>query len=142
MAAAAPQEFVDHCLELLGALGVARARRMFGGHGIYVDGHFVALIAEHTLYLKADAEVQPQFAAAGCRPFEYRGRDDRRIVMAYWTAPQEAMESPAQMLPWARLAIASALRAHRPKPAATARKPSAAPRKTAAPPARKRARQS
>lgn len=45
---------VDHCLELLAPLGAVRARRMFGGYGLYVDDLFVALIAVDRLYLKAD----------------------------------------------------------------------------------------
>jgi DNA transformation protein len=31
--------------------------------------------------------------------------------MSYWTVPPEAMESPAEMLPWARLAQQAALAA-------------------------------
>lgn len=31
--------------------------------------------------------------------------------MGYWTVPAEAMESPALMQPWARHALAAALRA-------------------------------
>lgn len=126
MASTAP-EFVTHCLELLGTLGPARARRMFGGHGLYVDDQFIALIAGETLYLKADDETRERFRAAGCVPFDYATRDGRRIVMAYWSAPQDAMESPALMLPWARLAMTSALRA------AASRRPAAARRATATP---------
>ena len=104
-------EFVEHCVELLSALGPTRARRMFGGHGLYVDDRFVALIIGQRLYLKADDLARTAFEAAGCAPFEYTFRDGRRIVMAYWSAPDAAMDSPALMLPWARLALASALRA-------------------------------
>jgi DNA transformation protein len=31
--------------------------------------------------------------------------------MSYWTAPEEAMESPAEMLPWARRGLAAAVAA-------------------------------
>jgi len=108
---------VDHCLELLASAGTSRARRMFGGHGLYVDELFVALIAQDRLYLKADAQTQPQFSAAGCEPFVYDGKG-KSITMGYWSAPPEAMESPALMQPWARLALQAALRA-----AAVKRKP-------------------
>ena len=123
--------FVDHCSELLSALGQPRARRMFGGHGLYVDGQFVALIINEVLYLKADAAARPAFEAAGCQPFGYTTPTGQRAVMAYWSAPDEAMESPAQMLPWARLAMASALRAAAAKRPAPARKPRAAAAPTA-----------
>jgi len=122
---AAPSELQTHVLELLSTLGPARARRMFGGVGLYIGEHFVALIANDVLYLKADATAQPAFQAAGSQPFGYATRDGRRTVMAYWSAPEAAMESPAQMRPWAVLALDSALRA------AAARR-TAAPRKAQA----------
>ena len=101
---------VDLCLELLAPLGRPRSRRMFGGHGVYVDELFIALITDEGLYLKADALAQPAFVAAGCQPFSYQTKAGRQGVMAYWSAPSEALESPSLMLPWARLAIDSALR--------------------------------
>ena len=132
----ASPEFVAHCLDLLAPLGMVRTRRMFGGHGLWVDGLFVALIAGEQLFLKADLEVRPEFERAGCAPFNYARRDGRRATMAYWSAPDQAMESPAMMLPWARLAVASALRAANAKgPAAptmataTNRPPRNAPRR-------------
>lgn len=124
----ADQGFIDHCLELLAPLGRPRARRMFGGHGLYLDEHFIALVIADVLYLKADAQAQPAFAEAGCQPFTYTAAGDRRAVMAYWSAPDEAMESPAAMQPWARLALASALRAAADKRAAAPRKPRASSR--------------
>ncbi len=117
-------DLVEHCLELLAPLGTVRAKRMFGGHGLYCDDLFFALIAADRLYLKVDALSREAFAAAGCEPFVYHGAG-RATTMGYWTVPAEAMESPAQMTPWARQALAAALRAR-------AAKPSAAPRKARA----------
>lgn len=117
---------VAHCIELLGGPAHAQARRMFGGHGIRVDGLFVALIAFERLYLKADDLARAEFAAAGCRPFEYTKKAGQTLVMAYWTAPDEAMDSPAAMQPWLRLAMASALRAQAAKAPAAPRKARAA----------------
>lgn len=154
---------VDHCLELLAPLGAVRARRMFGGHGLYLDDLFFALIAAERLYLKVDDESRAQFTAAGCEPFVYakplrallrgdrppegeRGHLERSgvasgtgkpIAMSYWTVPAEAMESPGLMQPWARLAIAAALRARAAKPPAAPRKTRAAAAK-AAPATRRR----
>lgn len=101
---------VAHTLELLGPLGHVRSRRMFGGHGFYIDELFVALIADEQLYLKADAQTKDAFVAAGSRPFVYGG-GAKPVTMSYWAAPDEALESPPAMAPWARLAIAAALRA-------------------------------
>jgi DNA transformation protein len=120
---ASNDELVAHCLELLAPLGATRARRMFGGHGLYVDELFVALIAFDRLYLKADAQTQGRFEAAGCRPFVYDGKD-RSITMSYFSAPDDALESPAYMQPWGRLALEAALRAKAAKrPSSRARRP-------------------
>jgi DNA transformation protein len=118
-------EYVAHCLDLLSVIGSARSRRMFGGHGIDVDGLFLALIVADRLYLKADDATRGEFERAGCQPFEYMRRGGQQAVMSYWTAPEDAMESPALMLPWARLAMASALRAASKRRPAAARKPAA-----------------
>ncbi len=128
---------VEHCLELLAPLGAVRARRMFGGHGLYVDELFIALIAHERLYLKADEATRERFAAAGCEPFVYDGKG-KSVTMGYWTVPAEAMESPQPMQPWARLAIEAALRARAAKPSAAPRKARAAVPKAKATPVRRK----
>jgi len=76
----------------------------------------------------------PRFEAAGCEPFVYR-RDavaGQAVSMSYFSAPHEAMESPPLMQPWARLALAAALRARAAKPLASRPVSKARPRKGAA----------
>jgi len=111
----ATNALVEHCTELLAPLGAVRVRRMFGGHGIYVDELFIAIIAFDRLYLKAGAETRARFEAAGCEPFVYNSKT-QAVALGYWTAPAEAMESPALMAPWARLAVQAALAARMLKP--------------------------
>jgi DNA transformation protein len=106
----AQDDLRDHCVELLASLGPVRWRRMFGGIGIYVDDLFIAIIASDRLYLKAGPQFRPQFEAAGCEPFVYSARTGA-VALGYWSAPPDAMESPALMQPWARLAMQSALAA-------------------------------
>ena len=118
----AHDELASHCVELLTPLGAARSRRMFGGQGIYVDDLFIAIIADERIYLKVDAQTRPAFEAAGCEPFCY-DKDGRRVAMGYWSAPADAVDSPAQMRPWARLAMEAALRARAAKAPASRRKP-------------------
>ncbi|WAC73564.1 TfoX/Sxy family protein [Roseateles sp. SL47] len=107
--------FVAHCMELLDMLGPMRAKRMFGGYGLYAEDLFVAIITSDQLYLKTDAQTRPRFEAAGCAPFRYerRAKDGKVTVAAlgYFQPPEEALESAALMAPWARLAMEAALRA-------------------------------
>jgi len=112
------QGFVDHSLELLAPLGRTSSRRMFGGHALYIDGLCMALIIQDTLYLKVDDAHRALFERAGCKPFTYAGKHDEVHVMSYYTAPEEAMESPAEMLPWARRGLAAAVAARAKAPPA------------------------
>ncbi len=123
--------FVAHCLELLAPLGGVQARRMFGGHGLYVDTLFIALVADERLYLKVDAQSRAAFERAGCMPFAYSRRDASAVTLGYWSAPDEALDSPQGMAPWARLALAAALRANADKRTPAAAATRATPRKAA-----------
>jgi DNA transformation protein len=119
---------VSHCLELLAPLGRTSSRRMFGGHALYIDGLCMALIIQDTLYLKVDDTSRPLFEREGCKAFTYDTKQGERHALGYFSAPEEAMESPAEMTPWARRALAAAVAARakapaRKKPAATAKAP-------------------
>ena len=46
--------FISYLLELLAPFGNVRAKKMFGGHGIFKDELMFGLVADETLYLKAD----------------------------------------------------------------------------------------
>jgi DNA transformation protein and related proteins len=109
--------FVTHVLELLAALGSVSARRMFGGHGIYCDGLFIAIVLDEVLYLKADDHSRADFERAGCEMFSY-SRQGRMAKLNFYRAPEDALDAPQHMLPWGKKALAAALRARAAKPAA------------------------
>ncbi|MBL8262656.1 MAG: TfoX/Sxy family protein [Xanthomonadaceae bacterium] len=102
--------------ELLAPIGQITVRRMFGGAGVYADGLIVGLEVGGALYLKTDDQTRQAFADAGGQPFVYDGKG-QPVTMSYWTPPEEAMDSPEAMQPWARLALAASLRAAAAKPA-------------------------
>ena len=106
--------FAEYCTELLSSAGEVRGKRMFGGYGLYIDDLFVAIIAEDTLYLKADEQTQAQFVEAGGSRFEYEA-NGKKQSMGYWTVPPDAMDSAGRMEPWARLAMDAARRAKTPR---------------------------
>ena len=113
------KDFADYCCELLSGVGQTVAKRMFGGWGISVDGVTIAIIADLTpkgtgshekLYLKVDEVTKKQFEAAGGKRFEMSSKG-KVMGMNYYTTPDDSMESPDAMLPWARLAFSCALEA-------------------------------
>jgi DNA transformation protein and related proteins len=115
--------FVELCLELLAPLGVVRARRMFGAHGLYADDLFIAIVSGNQLYLKTHADTQASFEAAGGHVFTYEA-SGRPVTLFFSTPPPEALESPHAMAPWAGLALAAARRTLLQRPA---RMPGASP---------------
>lgn len=137
---ASSEDFVQHVCELFAPLGHATARKMFGGHGVYLDGLCIAIIADDELYLKTDDATRPAFEREGCTPFVYV-RDGKAMTLSYWRAPGEAMDAPHLMQPWGRLALQAALRAQAAKATKAApKRKTAAKKKSSQPSAKKRVR--
>lgn len=105
------REFIDHVVDLLSPMGGVRARAMFGGHGLYLDGLMFALIADDALYLKADDGNRDRYIAAGLAPF--KPFDDRPVTMSYYPPPEEVFEDREALLDWAGQARDAALRGRR-----------------------------
>ena len=104
--------FLDHLRELMRAGGrTVTSRAMFGGHGITVDGLFVAIVDDDVVYLRCDDASRAEFASLDLPPFEYETKDGNRQAMSYRRAPDEALESAHAMAPWVRSALGAALRA-------------------------------
>ena len=113
-------EFLSHLLELLRPLGRVAARKMFGGYGLYFDGVFFGIVLDNTFYLKADDRNRGDLERAGSEIFSY-SRKGKRATLNFYRAPDDAMDAPQLMLPWAKGAVAAALRARTAKPQRMAR---------------------
>jgi len=112
---AASEGFVELLKDALSGLGPVAVRRMFGGAGIYADGVMFGLVADDTLYLKADDETKRAFEAEGLEPYGYEGHG-RRIALPYWRAPERLLDDADEMAGWARVALDVARRAAAAKP--------------------------
>jgi len=106
---------IEHLRDLFEPLGPISARAMFGGHGVYFDGMIIGIIIEDALYLKVDEQTRSRFEAAGSAPYVYDMRG-KPLPLSYWSLPEEAMDSPQAMRPWAQMAIEAAQRKPPPKP--------------------------
>jgi DNA transformation protein len=109
------EALIEHLRDLFEPLGPISARAMFGGHGLYFDGLIIGLIIDEALYLKVDAQTRDRFQAAGCEPYVYDMKS-KPLPLSYWSLPEDAMDSPQSMRPWALLAIDAARRKPPAKP--------------------------
>lgn len=105
------REFVAYLVDRLGPLGDVRARAMFGGHGLYLDGLMFALVASDTLYLKVDDENRDRYHAVGLEPF--KPSEDKPMTMSYYPLAEEVFEDQDSLIEWAREAFAAAMRGRR-----------------------------
>ena len=117
-------DFIAYLRELMRDAGVATtARAMFGGHGLYADGLFFAIVDDDVLYFRVDADNRAAFEALDCAPFEYMTKDGKHHAMSYLRAPDEALERPDAMRPWVRSSLGAAMRAAAKRDAGTKKRP-------------------
>lgn len=93
------------------AVPPVRARRMFGGVGLYARELFFALLAEDTMYFKTDSSTKQEFESRGMRPFQPFGEEG--ASMRYHQVPEEILEDRVALKQWAERAIGVAKRAKR-----------------------------
>jgi len=110
--------FKDFIKDQLAAFGPVSIRNMFGGAGVYADGVMFAILADDTLYLKADDISARAFKAEGMTPFTYTPEGKAPVAMSYWEVPPRLLEEPEELAIWAHQAhgIARAGKATRARP--------------------------
>jgi DNA transformation protein len=102
-------EFVDFLGEVFRSFGSVQARKMFSGYGLYHEGVMFGLVADETLYLKADQTTARYFEVKSLSQFEY-SRKGKVIKMSYYQAPEEIFDDSEEAAKWARLAFEVAFR--------------------------------
>ena len=114
---AVTEGFKDFIRDLLGDFGPVSIRNMFGGAGVYADGVMFAILADDTLYLKADETSARTFASEGMSPFTYHPAGKAPVAMSYWEVPERLLEEPEELSAWAgeahRIACASKAKSSR-----------------------------
>jgi Regulator of competence-specific genes len=107
---AVSQAFMDFACELFSDLGPTRARRMFGGAGVYAHDVMFALIADDVIYIKAEGALAEDLAAEGCEAFVFMPKSGEPAEeMGYRRLPEAAMDDPAEASAWGRRALDLAL---------------------------------
>lgn len=109
--------FRAYVLEQLAPFARLQARSMFGGVGLYGDGHFFALLDDDRLFFKVDDATRGDLEALGGGPFLPFG-DPARPMRGYYEVPGDLLEDGERLEPFLRRALAvAASKARAPKKA-------------------------
>ncbi len=100
-------DFADEIVERLSrVVSPLRARRMFGGVGLYAGEHFFGIVAFDRLWFKVDDSNRPGYEARGSGPF--RPFPDRPTAMSYYEVPVDLLDDSEELRVWAMRSVAIA----------------------------------
>jgi DNA transformation protein len=88
--------FREYVLEQLGE-GI-ECRAMFGGHGLYREGTFFAILFRGHLYFRTSPRTRKEFVRRGMTPFRPRARQTLR---SYYEVPPDVLEDREELRRWA-----------------------------------------
>ncbi|MBI3596865.1 MAG: TfoX/Sxy family protein [Nitrospirae bacterium] len=94
--------FKEFTLDQLRDLDGVSCRAMFGGHGLYCNGAFFAIIFNGRLYFKTDTTTGKQYIEKGMKPFRPSANQK---LKTYYEVPADILEDPELLTVWARKAI-------------------------------------
>lgn len=102
-------DFLEFACEVFCDLGAVRARRMFGGAGLYAHDVMFALVANDVIYLKAEGALADDLEAQGCERFLFTPKSGEAAPMNYRRLPESALDDPGEAAVWGRRALDLAL---------------------------------
>ena len=104
------EEFVEYVVDLSQVIGPVYAKRMFGGHGIFLEGFMFGLVFNSTLYFKVDSGSRERYVNRGLKPFSYERRG-KKTNLNYYQAPEEVLDNLNIMRDYSSSAFEAAIRA-------------------------------
>jgi DNA transformation protein and related proteins len=97
----ADADFIAYVLDQLDD-PTARARAMFGGHGLYRGERFFGIVFRGRLYLKVDDATRPEFETRGMGPFR---PGPGTTMRGYFEVPPEVLEEAPVFRRWTARAL-------------------------------------
>jgi DNA transformation protein len=78
------------------------SRRMFGGHGLYLDGAFFGVISDGKLYFRTADESRADYVSRGMRALQPRYRPrGRKTVDRNFEVPPDVLADAVALREWA-----------------------------------------
>ena len=104
------EQFVEYVVDLSQVIGPVYSKRMFGGHGIFLEGVMFGLVFNSTLYFKVDSDSRERYVSRGLDPFSYE-RKGKIANLNYYQAPEEVLDDLEIMRDWSSYAFEVAIKA-------------------------------
>lgn len=99
----APGSFGAFVLDQLGRLDGVSAKPMFGGAGFYLDGEFFGIIYRERLYFRVSSATIGEYTKRKMKAFApFDGKKGESSN--YYEVPIEILESPDDLIAWAKAA--------------------------------------
>ena len=95
--------FVEFVLDQLNDVGGVTCRAMFGGHGLYRNGKFFAIIHKGKLYFKTDEKSRDAYIKKGMKPF---APNKKQTLKNYYELPADVIDDADLITDWAMKAVA------------------------------------
>jgi DNA transformation protein len=108
------QDYCNYLCGIFEPFAPVSGKRMFGGHGLFVDGLMFGLVADNCLYLKIDSQTKDLFLDEGLEAFTYM-KKGKPIHLSFHQAPEEIYEDSEQAGIWFNRAYAAAIRSKKTK---------------------------
>jgi DNA transformation protein len=86
-------------VDQLQGLNDVRARRMFGGYGLYQDEAFFGIIHKGRLYFRVDETTVGEYRKKKRKPFRPNAR---QTLKSYYEVPVDILEDQDRLAGWAR----------------------------------------
>lgn len=99
----------DWLLEQLGRVRAVRAKRMFGGLGLYSEDIFFGVVDNDTTFFRTGDSNRSDFESRGMKPFQPMGPDTK--PMAYHEVPADVLEDVELLRDWMTKAVLEAVAA-------------------------------
>ena len=96
--------FVQFVLDQLRSLPEARAKAMFGGHGLYSGEVFFGIVHDGRLFFRTTPDTVQAYVENGMKHFEPR---PGQALRNYYEVPIDVIEDDGELVIWARGAIQS-----------------------------------
>lgn len=106
----ASTEFASFLREQLAPLGHVTTRRMFGKTGVFCEGVMLGMVTENLLYFRVDSQNRTSFKEAEACPSLSYVKNGCTIDLSFWGAPDRLFDEHAELIAWARAALAAAHR--------------------------------